>query len=90
MRRAIKAPTAAYAPRSKRRRFRPGLSRRQKAVNRAHAKIRARERAIATLKTWKILAKLRCCPRRATTIVHTTPVPHYVEADRYAEREDQR
>lgn len=35
-----------------RRRFRPKLSRRQKTVNRAHAKIRARgERAIATLKT---------------------------------------
>ncbi|GAA3339479.1 hypothetical protein GCM10020358_69310 [Amorphoplanes nipponensis] len=34
----------------KRRRFRPKLSRRQKAVNRAHAKIRARgERALATL-----------------------------------------
>lgn len=38
----------------KRHRFRPTLSRRQKAVNRANAKIRARgERAIATLKTWK-------------------------------------
>lgn len=47
----------------KRRRFRPKLSRRQKAVNRVHAKIRARgERAIATLTTWKILVKLRCCP----------------------------
>ncbi|WP_345478802.1 transposase family protein, partial [Actinoplanes auranticolor] len=53
----------------KRRRFRPKLSRRQKTVNRAHATIRARgERAIATLKTWKILIKLRCCPRRATAI----------------------
>jgi DDE superfamily endonuclease len=52
----------------KRRRFRPNRSRRQKAVNRAHVKIRARgERATAILKTWKILAKLRCCPRRATT-----------------------
>jgi DDE superfamily endonuclease len=36
----------------KRRRFRPELSRRQMALNRTHAKIRARgERAIATLKT---------------------------------------
>ncbi|MET0417008.1 MAG: transposase family protein [Actinoplanes sp.] len=69
----------------KRRRFRPKLSRRQKAVNRAHAKIRARgERAIATLKTWKILVKLRCCPRRATTIVQAILVLHHVEADRYA------
>jgi hypothetical protein len=40
--------------------FRPKLSRRQKAINRAHAKIRARGgRAIATLETWKILAELR-------------------------------
>jgi len=40
----------------KRARFRPQLSYRQKAVNRAHAKICARgERAIAALKTWKIL-----------------------------------
>jgi hypothetical protein len=69
----------------KRRRFRPKLSRRQKAVNRAHAKIRARgERAIATLKTWKILAKLRCCPRRATAIVQAILVLHHVEANRYA------
>lgn len=50
---------------------RPPLSRRQKQVNRTHARIRALdERAVATLKTWKILIKLRCCPRRATTIVH--------------------
>jgi hypothetical protein len=49
---------------------RPPLSRRQKQVNRAHARIRALgERAVATLKTWKILTKLRCCPRRATAIV---------------------
>jgi hypothetical protein len=68
----------------KRRRFRPKLSRRQKAVNRAHAKIRARgERAIATLKTWKILAKLRCCPRRTTAIVQAILVLHHVEANRY-------
>lgn len=64
----------------KRRRFRPKLSRRQKAVNRAHAKIWARgERAIATLKTWKILAQLCCCPRRATAIVQAVLVLHHVE-----------
>ena len=68
----------------KRRRYRPKLSRRQKAVNRAHAKIRARgERAIATLKGWKILAKLRCCPRRATAIVQAILVLHGVETNRY-------
>ncbi|MBB5115178.1 hypothetical protein FHU28_005017 [Micromonospora echinospora] len=69
----------------KRRRFRPKLSRRQKTVNRAHAEIRARgERAIATLKTWRILVKLRWCPRRATAIVQAILVLHHVETDRYA------
>ncbi|MEH1055985.1 transposase family protein [Micromonospora sp. CPCC 206171] len=69
----------------KRRCFRPKLSRRQKAINRANARIRARgERAIATLKTWKILAKLRCCPRRATAIVQAILVLHHIEASRYA------
>lgn len=68
----------------KRRCFRPKLSRRQKAVNRSHAKIRARgERAIATLKTWKILAKLRCCPRRVTAIVQAILVLHRIEFNRY-------
>jgi hypothetical protein len=42
------------------------------------------ERAIATLKPWRILAKLRCCPRRATAIVHAVLVLHHVEANRYA------
>ncbi|MFI2278747.1 IS5/IS1182 family transposase, partial [Catenuloplanes sp. NPDC020197] len=42
------------------------------------------ERAIATLKTWKILAKLRCCPRRATAIVQAILALHHVEANRYA------
>jgi hypothetical protein len=51
----------------------------------AHAKIRARgERAIATLKTWKLLIKLRCCPRRATAIVQAILVLHRVEANRHA------
>jgi hypothetical protein len=69
----------------KRRRFRPRLSRRQKAVNRAHVRIRARgERVIATLKTWKNLAMLRCCPRRATAIVQAILVLQNVETDRYA------
>ncbi|GIF73561.1 hypothetical protein Asi02nite_30790 [Asanoa siamensis] len=64
----------------KRSRFWLKLSRRQKAVNWANAKIRVRgERAIATLKTWKILVKLRCCPRRATRIVQAIVVLHHVE-----------
>lgn len=70
----------------KRRRFRPKLSRRQKAVNRAHAKIRAcGERAVATLKTWKILVKLRSCPRRATPIMQAILALHHVEANPYPE-----
>lgn len=69
----------------KRRRFRPKLSRRQKAVNWTHTKIRARgERAIATLKTWKILSKLRCCPRRATAIVQAILVLRHGKANRHA------
>jgi DDE superfamily endonuclease len=38
----------------------------QKDANRAHARLRAPgERANAQLKSWRILRKLRCCPRRA-------------------------
>jgi hypothetical protein len=69
----------------KRHRYRPKLSRRQRAVNRGHARLRARgERAIAPLKTWKVLAKLRCCPRRATAIVQAILVLHHVETSRYS------
>jgi hypothetical protein len=38
----------------------------QKDANRAHARLRGPgERANAQLKPWRILRKLRCCPRRA-------------------------
>jgi hypothetical protein len=38
----------------------------QKDANKAHAKLRSPgERANAQLKSWHILRKLRCCPRRA-------------------------
>lgn len=38
----------------------------QKTANRAHARLRGPgERANAQLKTWRILRKLRCCPRSA-------------------------
>jgi DDE superfamily endonuclease len=64
----------------KRHRYRPKLSARQKAVNKAHARIRARgERAVATLKTWKLLAKLRCSPSRTTMIVQAILTLHQVE-----------
>ncbi|NGM15879.1 transposase family protein [Verrucosispora sioxanthis] len=63
----------------RRRHHRLRLSRRQKTVNRHHAKIRAvGERAVATLKDWKILAKLRCCPRRATAIVQAILALHHI------------
>ncbi|ANZ13578.1 transposase [Streptomyces noursei] len=43
------------------------LSHGQQAVNRAHAKIRALgERAMATLKNWRLLRKLRCSTTRIT------------------------
>ena len=46
------------------------LSRNQKAVNSTHARQRGPgERANAQLKNWKILRKIRCCPRRATDLV---------------------
>lgn len=70
----------------RRHRYRPKLSRRQKAVNKAQRENPRPwdERAIATLRTWKLLAKLRCCPRRATAIVQAILVLHRVETDRYA------
>ncbi|WP_344574491.1 transposase family protein, partial [Actinoplanes palleronii] len=68
----------------KRHRSRPKLQHWQKRYHRQHARIRARgERAIATLKTWKLLVKLRCCPRHATAIVQAILVLHHVEANRY-------
>jgi hypothetical protein len=74
---SIRTPFKRHHPR-------PPLSRRQKDVNRSHARIRGiGERAVATLKTWKILAKLRCCPRRATAIVQAILVLHAAETDRY-------
>ena len=46
------------------------LSRNQKAVNAAHARQRGPgERANAQLKSWKVLSKIRCCPRRITDLV---------------------
>ncbi len=69
----------------KRHRYRPRLSSGQKAVNRSHARIRAMgERAVATLKTWKVLAKLRCCPHRATAIVQAVLTLEAIETDRHS------
>jgi hypothetical protein len=67
----------------KRHATRPRLSHGQKAVNRAHARIRALgERAVPLLKGRKIPAKLRCCPRRATAIVAAILVLHHIETRR--------
>lgn len=53
------------------------------AIKRSHAKIRALgERANATLKTWKILARLRCCPQRATALVAAIFVLQLAEEQR--------
>ena len=69
----------------KRHRRRPRLSRREKAVNRSHAKIRAiGERAIATVKCWKVLAKLHCCPKRATALLAAILVLQLVEEQRWS------
>lgn len=41
------------------------------------------KRAVATLKTWKILTKLRCSPSRTTAIVQAILVLHHVENPTY-------
>jgi len=69
----------------KRHRNRRKLSAWHGTFNRAHARIRAiGERANATLKTWKILTKIRCSPHRATTIVQAILVLHHTEHPTYA------
>ena len=56
------------------------MSGNQKAVNRSHAKARALgERGAATLKTWKVLTKLRCCPQRAANICAAILVLQHIE-----------
>jgi hypothetical protein len=53
----------------------------QKTANSAHAQLRGPgERANAVLKTWRILRKLRCCPRRAGQLVKAILVLQLREA----------
>jgi hypothetical protein len=53
----------------------------QKDANRAHARLRCPgERAHAQLKTWRILRKLRCCPRRAGRLAKAIHVLQNYEA----------
>ena len=59
------------------------LSANERAVNRSHARNRGPgERAVATLKAWKLLTKLRCCPRRATTIIAAIRVLQTIQDQR--------
>ncbi|MFE2162037.1 IS5 family transposase [Streptomyces lydicus] len=49
----------------------------QQAVNRSHAKVRALvEQAIATLKSWRLLRKLRCSTTRITRLVQAVLTLH--------------
>ena len=53
------------------------------AVNSAHNAIRAKgEQAIAVLKTWKILMKIRCDPSYTTQILQAITVLQHVEDQR--------
>lgn len=53
------------------------LSAGQRAVNASHAKIRALcEQAMATLKAWRVLRKLRCSTTRITKIVQAVLTLH--------------
>jgi hypothetical protein len=53
----------------------------QKVANSAHAKLRAPdERANAQLKGWRLLRKLRCCPKRAGQLVKAIHVLQAREA----------
>jgi hypothetical protein len=59
------------------------LSHGMKAVNRSHAKIRALvEQAVATLKNWRLLRKLRCSTSRITALVQAVLSLHLANSDR--------
>lgn len=58
------------------------LSAGQQAVNGSHAKIRALvERAVATVKSWRLLRKLRCSTTRITSLVQAVLVLQLAAAD---------
>ena len=62
---------------------RPPLSRNQKAVNRAHARIRGiGERVIAPIKHGNVLAKLHCCPQRTSALLAAILVLQHIEEQR--------
>ena len=52
-------------------------------MNRSHAKIRALvEQAMATLKNWRLLRKLRCSTTRITALVQAVLTLHLTSSDR--------
>lgn len=52
-------------------------------MNQSHAKIRALvEQAMATLKPWRLLRKLRCSTTRVTALVQAILAPHLTSSDR--------
>jgi hypothetical protein len=58
------------------------LSAGQQAVNRSHAKVRALvEQAIATLKSCRLLRKLRCSTTRITSLVQAVLTLHLASSD---------
>ncbi|RZU37609.1 DDE superfamily endonuclease [Streptomyces sp. BK022] len=58
------------------------LSTGQQAVNRSHAKIRALvEQAVATLKSWRLLRKLRCSTTRITSLVQAVLTLHLTSSE---------
>jgi hypothetical protein len=57
------------------------LKRWQRRHNSTHAEIRCLgEQAMATLKGWRLLRKLRCSTNRITAIVQAIPVLHHASA----------
>ncbi|GHA14837.1 hypothetical protein GCM10010389_61960 [Streptomyces echinoruber] len=58
------------------------LSAGQQAVNRSHAKNLALvEQAVATLKSWRLLRKLRCSTTRITSVVQAVLCLHLASSD---------
>ncbi|MFF5978039.1 transposase family protein [Streptomyces olindensis] len=59
------------------------LSAGQRAVNAVHARIRALgEQTVATLKSWRLLRKLRCSTNRITALLQAVLTLHLASSDR--------
>ncbi|MFJ2478340.1 transposase family protein [Streptomyces sp. NPDC087659] len=59
---------------------RPGKDLTQECLNRGHSRLRwPVERSIASIKTWRILRRVRCSPNTMTSIVKAvlTPKSHH-------------